>query len=48
MNINNSKMMIDFLQFSTQVNKVSTVREKIREKNIYDSDDSLDEFDFKE
>lgn len=48
MNINNSKMMIDFLRFSTQVNKVSTVREKLREKNIYDSEDSLDEFDFKE
>jgi len=48
LNVYNSEMMIKFLEFFPTVNKVSTVKEKIREKNLYDSDDSLDEYDLKE
>lgn len=40
-------MMKEFLEFFPEVNKTSTVQEKIREKNMYDSDDSFDEYDLK-
>ena len=48
MNVYNSQMMIKFLEFFPVVNQVSTVREKIRETNLDDSEDSFDYLDMED